>query len=208
MDEVGLFNELSGWKFHLLFVLAWEHPQVTDLPGGAIPLSFSPHQSSLACRWLCIHSASFLINSPNLSLFTTPVVVWGVWPRCFPQASRITFQVSSEQMFPFFQFCSSPQLLKPSFAQESTSYCCRVFDQESMSRNKRIPHWWLFGRQLLGVCMLAPSSLCSHYSCEQMFSTDQLAVLSLPPYTNASAHSPAMDGPQFTQDSSTFHCLE
>lgn len=93
MGQVSLFSELSDWKFHLPLVLVWVSPQVTDLSGGATPLSLSPHHSSLAYSWLCIHSASFLINSPNLSSFTTALVVWGVWPRCFPQAiKRLLFK--------------------------------------------------------------------------------------------------------------------
>lgn len=55
---------------------------------GATPFSPSPHHSCLAYSSLCIYSASFPINSPNLSPLTAPLVVWAVWPRCFPQVIR------------------------------------------------------------------------------------------------------------------------
>ena len=96
-----------------------------------------------------------------------------------------------EQMFPFIPPSPhTPQLLKPFSAPESTSRCCCVFDQESTE-------WEQENRTLMTVwhassCMCVCSfSLCSHYSCEQMFSTGPWAVLSQAPYTSASAYSPA-----------------
>lgn len=80
-------------------------------------------------------------------------------PDVFPKLLKDYFSsVFTEQMFPFtLPPLHPPQLLKPFSALESTSCCCCVFDQETMSRNKRIPHWRLFGKRAPGcVCVPPP----------------------------------------------------
>lgn len=132
----------------------------------------------------------------------------GCVAQMFSPSHYITFQVSSQSRCSHSSTpCPGPQMLKPSSAPESTSGCCCVFDQESYEQEQENPTLKTVWQASSWVCVCS-SSLCSQYSCEQMFSTGQLAVLSLAPHTNASVRSPALDWSQFAQDSSIFLCLD
>lgn len=138
-------------------------------------LSQSPCHFSVAYSSLFIHSASILIKSPSLSLLTAPLVVWGVQPRCFPQAiRRLLFKCLHRADVPNH----SPQLTHPPIAEtflsapESTSCCCCVFHQRVTAGTRESHTDDCSAGELLDVCVCVCSLFfCSYYSYGQMLST-------------------------------------
>lgn len=175
------------------FIRVWSLPE--RVPKWPMSPEGPPHCPRapglpLAHSSLCIHFASFLMDSP---IFLHLLHHWwsgGVQPRYFLQAiRRWLFKCLHRADVPITLPSPSLQWPETFSAPENTWCSCCAFDQESTSGNKRIPRWRLFGRRAPGcVCS---SSLSSHFSCEQMFSTGWVAMLCLVPYTNASSHSPA-----------------
>lgn len=163
---------------------------MTDFCTGAILLSPEP-MSWLSSLQLTLH--------PHPHQFPQPFSIYratgglGCVAQMFSPSHYITFQVSSQSRCSHSSTpCPGPQMLKPSSAPESTSGCCCVFDQESYEQEQENPTLKTVWQASSWVCVCS-SSLCSQCSCEQMFSTGQLALLSLAPHTNASARSAASD---------------
>ena len=192
MDQVSLFSDLCGWTFQLPLVLAWESPQVINVSERATPFSLSPCPSAspqLTLHLLC------LLPLPFPQSFSTYHAIGGLGvcgPDVFPKRLEDYFFKSLHRADVPLQL----PLPRPAIAE--TFLCPRehmvwllcVWSGEP-EQNKRIPHWWLFGRQASRCVCVCSSSLCSYLSCEQMFSTGWVAVLSLVPDTSASSCSPA-----------------
>lgn len=173
-------------------------------------LSQRPCHFSVAYSSLFIHSASILIKSPSLSLLTAPLVVWGVQPRCFPQAvRRLLFKCLHRADVPNH----SPQLTHPPIAEtflsapESTSCCCCVFHQRVTAGTRESHTDDCSAGELLDVCVC----VCvppSFVPITAMGRCCQPANCSLAPYTSTSCHSLASSKSQFAQDYSIFLCLD
>lgn len=148
MDQVSLFSDLCGWTFQLPLVLAWESPQVINVSERATPFSLSPCPSSspqLTLHLLC------LLPLPFPQSFSTYHAIGGLGvcgPDVFPKRLEDYFFKSLHRADVPLQL----PLPRPAIAE--TFLCPRehmvwllcVWSGEP-EQNKRIPHWWLFGRQ-------------------------------------------------------------
>lgn len=184
------FWELRGRKSQLFLVLVRESSQATDLCRGTLQLSQAHASPFLLTAHSVSHPDSFLIKSTKVSPLTTPLVVWAMWPRCFPQTiTRLLFKWLHSADVPILTppHLPSPQLLELCSTPESTVCCCRVSDQKYMSRNERIPNWGLLGSRASGCVFRLPLFPLQWWADVLNWPTG----CSLAPYTNASSCFPA-----------------
>lgn len=128
----------------------------------------SPFPAPLVDSPSYIYSSSFLFSFPNLSPLIAPLVVWGVQPRCFPQAIGWLFKwlprADVPVQFPPPQLPTAETFLCPR-EHIVLLLCVWSGEYEQEQENPTLMTIW----QASFWAWVCSSSLCSHSSREQMF---------------------------------------